>query len=163
MLARYSATAICVGTLLLATGCGLSFTGSAASDAGPGQGATEPRVTTVSCGTVSCLADHQACCVGPGYSACVDPDAGGCARFAANAGDPAAPPPLECMTYRNCNGEQACCYRPDAGSRCAGSCADGAEQLCQVGTDECGGNANCESLASSPLPGMGHCVKLPKS
>jgi hypothetical protein len=158
-------------TLLLAgaaTACGLSLTGSGSSDSqskpaaqpAPDAKTAEFHVTTVACGTATCVADQQVCCVGTVYSACVDRSVGSCGIFAdAGAGGAPPPPPLECTTYRSCGEEQDCCYEPDKGSYCASECPGGAALLCELATDGCGGDSReCAALDKSPLPGIGSCV-----
>jgi hypothetical protein len=122
---------------------------------------TEQPLTTFACGTTLCLAGHQACCQIQNAFGCFDLDGGGCTTTGVDAGADAAPPPppILCTSYRNCDYNQECCYRPDLGSSCQNSCPNGSTSICNAG-DQCGQYGECKALANAPaaLPKAGECT-----
>lgn len=131
--------------------------GGAQNDAGVSEPA-EAKLATIPCGSIHCSAG-QACCLSPGGATCsglgaacpVDPDAGVSVT---------PPSPLQCTTYNNCDGGDDCCFTPDAGSKCEGSCGSGQSKLCQRGADNCGSDYECSSFGASPSPTtIGRCIE----
>ena len=71
-----------------------------------------------------------------------------------------APKPLECTTYRVCNGlsNEDCCWSPSTGSTCKNDCEGNELSLCQDG-DGCGYGSSCVRIDGDPLgAGVKRCV-----
>jgi hypothetical protein len=153
-------------SLLAAVACGRELgaepmVAQSSTDAGGSESPdaeAEPKIDTFPCGSTQCIFGQHACCLSGGSASCAEIDAG-CA-VEGDAGTDAATatgPQLLCGTYNNCDGGDDCCFRPDAGSKCASSCESGERNLCRIGQDGCG-EGECVDFTDSPAPGTtGRC------
>jgi hypothetical protein len=102
----------------------------------------------ITCGTTSCNATTQACCV---------PTTGGAPSCIAKA-DSCAGGKLACTAPDTCGGGQKCCLGTAgtlSGSTCKASCTITEDQLCDSDSD-CTGGDTCKNLGGSP--GLKHCT-----
>lgn len=128
----------------------------------------EPPLTEFGCGPARCTVNVHVCCLVAGDPTCA-PIADGCMSKTGDAGadasEDAGPPPkpLQCTTYRLCNGTNPygtndCCWSESQGSSCKNDCAKDERRLCQQG-DGCGQGYSCAQIAGDPLgPNVGECV-----
>jgi hypothetical protein len=153
------------GFAAVAAACGLTVTGGD-SDAGldgdaaarsatvQDGGRIKDPITTFACGTATCTAGNDACCATATTFACQPLDAG----CQPDDSGPPPGPPLTCTTSDGCPGQEICCYDATKGSACTRDhCPTGQVELCVLGTQTCGEDSKCETLATAPAPSVGWC------
>ncbi len=102
----------------------------------PPSPSVDGSVAVISCGTASCNAASQECCVTQGGAACIA------------KGDDCQGGTLSCSGKASCAGASVCCAQfngSTGGASCQPSCAPGTIQLCGTNA-ECTAPATCQAV-----------------